>query len=99
MSWIIEDQVAAHHAGADLKQDQPIFAVSPNILKKQVNQLLNDQHRNAETTLDNQLDYWTALTPREQKKCLKAVENLSKKFDHQLQQTISETLRSNRVIP
>ena len=62
MSWIVELKDEAEKAGADLKNDEVMYAITPKVVADLFNDHMADEEPPGDWHCGNPPDYWEHLT-------------------------------------
>ena len=73
MSWIVQSKDAAEKAGADMKNDEAMYVITPTAVAEIFNNHMADQEPGRDWNCSNPPDYWEQLTDEEREKHLEGV--------------------------
>ena len=73
MSWIVQSKDAAEKAGADMKNDEAMYVITPTAVGEIFNNHMADQDPGGEWNCVNPPDYWEQLADADREEYLDAV--------------------------
>ena len=73
MSWIVESKESAEKAGADIKNDEAMYAITPASVGEVFNSHMADQDPDGDWSCANPPDYWEKLTDVDRDEHLEAI--------------------------
>ena len=73
MSWIVQSKDEAEKAGADLKNDEAMYVITPKAVAELFNDHMADQEPGRDWSCANPPDYWEQLTDEEREEYLDGV--------------------------
>ena len=73
MIWIVQSKDEAEKAGADLKNDEAMYVITPKAVAELFNDHMADQEPGRDWSCANPPDYWEQLTDEEREEYLDGV--------------------------
>ena len=73
MSWIVQSKDAAEKAGADMKNDEAMYVITPTEVGEVFNTHMASQDPGRDWSCANPPDYWEQLTAEDRDEHLEAV--------------------------